>query len=110
METYQIDPARESMQQLDDFPGVAVAVIEPTKDDILKRESALMSEIITSQQLHHLLDAHAPLGWHQTGALLGQRECRLMATWHSLSSRNLSSLPLMPTLLTVTRRGLHAQP
>ena len=38
----------------------------------------------------------------------GRGECIEMATWHSLSSRKRLSFVLMPTLLTVMRRGLQA--
>ena len=37
-------------------------------------------------------------------------EWRLMARWHSLSSRKRFSFDFMPTELTVMRFGLHAQP
>ena len=35
-------------------------------------------------------------------------ECMLIATWQSLSSRKRLSFVFTPTLLTVTRLGLHA--
>ena len=70
MEANEVDVAVESFQQPADGLGVSLTVVDTAKDDVLERQSALMSEVVVAQQLHHVFDGHATLGRHELGTLV----------------------------------------
>ena len=72
VETNEVDSAFQALQQSDDLTGMCHTVVEPTKADILKRAATLMGEIILTQQIDGLCDAHLTLCGHQHLALFGQ--------------------------------------
>ena len=46
VEPYQIDSAIQALQQIDDSTSVSHGVIQSVKDNVLKRQSTLMREVI----------------------------------------------------------------
>ena len=46
VEPYQINSAIQALQQIDDSTSVSHGVIQSVKDNVLKRQSTLMREVI----------------------------------------------------------------
>ena len=72
VETYEVDPALQTLQQSDDLAGMSGAVVESAEADILKRAATLMGEVVLTQQVDGLGDAHLALCGHQHLTLFGQ--------------------------------------
>ena len=73
MEADEIETAIQTLHQFDDGLGMLHAVVHALEHDVLETQAALMREIVVLQQLHHLLDTHAPFGRHQFGTLRRNR-------------------------------------
>ena len=70
METDEVDTALKAMEQTHDGLGVSLRIVKSAEDDILKRETALMREVVVAKQFHDVLNRHASLCRHQLLTLL----------------------------------------
>ena len=73
VEPDEIDAAFQSCKQSHDGLRVVERVVDTTENDVLKRQTALMTEVILSEQCHHILYGHRFLGRHQFLSLLVER-------------------------------------
>ena len=65
MESDEVDTAVQSIEQPNERLGVGECVVESFEDDVLKGESSLVAEVVFSQDLHDLFDAHLFLRRHE---------------------------------------------
>ena len=84
VEPDEVHTALQALQQFDNLTGMHRCVVESCKTDILERTTALMGEVVLTQEFYHLGDRHLALGWHQLLTLFGQRrmhrDCHMTLT------------------------------
>lgn len=72
MESDEVDPTGESMQQPHCFGGVAQVVVETSEHGVLKRYAPLSAPVVALEQLHHISNGIRFLHGHDLQALVGE--------------------------------------
>ena len=73
VEADQVYAAVQPLQQTHDLAAVEGRIVQPAEADVLERATALVGEVVLSQQRHHLGNRHLSLSRHQLPALFSQR-------------------------------------